>query len=359
MIAEWRGNGVRVKTTTECRAAVRRAVFALFLAMLLLLPVFGVRAQVAAPHAIGIPPWFTESLLDFRDEIRDAARSGKRVMVYFGQDGCPYCKQLMQTNFSQRTIVEKTRRHFVAIALNIWGDREATWIGGRTTSEKQLASLLHVQFTPTLLFLDEQGQIVARLNGYYPPHRFEAVLDYVAGHMETKIALADYMRTAAREAASDRLHDEPFFMKPPYNLRRAPGGRPLIALFETPFCSSCDELHQEGFRRSDVRELVARFDVVRLALGERAELASPQGCRMSAADWARMLNIAYTPTMVFFNDQGREIFRVEAYVRPFHLASALDYVASGAYRREPSFQRFVQARAARMRERGQAVELWK
>ena len=46
---------------------------------------------------------------------------------------------------------------------------------------------------------------------------------------------------------------------------------------------------------------------------------------------------------------AREAFRVEAYLRPFHLASSLDYVASGAYRNEPSFQRYVQARAERIR----------
>jgi hypothetical protein len=53
-----------------------------------------------------------------------------------------------------------------------------------------------------------------------------------------------------------------------------------------------------------------------------------------------------------------EVFRTEAYLRPFHLAAAFDYVASGAYAREPSFQRFVQARAERMRSRGERVDLW-
>ena len=138
-------------------------------------------AQAPSTHAIDIPPWFAETFLDFRDDVRDAAKDDKRLMVYFGQDGCPYCTQLMTTNFSQQRIVEKTRRHFVAIALNIWGDREVTWVDGRTMSEKALARALKVQFTPTLLFLDERGAIVARVNGYYPPHRFEAALDYVAG----------------------------------------------------------------------------------------------------------------------------------------------------------------------------------
>jgi hypothetical protein len=60
---------------------------------------------------------------------------------------------------------------------------------------------------------------------------------------------------------------------------------------------------------------------------------------------------------VFFAGEA-EVFRTEAYVRPFHLAAALDYVASGSYAREPSFQRFVQARAERMRARGEPVDLW-
>src|SRR5262245_29660262 len=153
--------------------------------------VSGAAAQDPSPRAIDIPAWFTDTLLDFRDDVRDAAKDGKRVMVYFGQDGCPYCTQLMKVNFSQQRLVEKTRQHFVAIALNIWGDRELTWIDGRTLSEKALARTLKVQFTPTLLFLDERGAIVARINGFYPPHRFEAALDYVAGKMESKLSFAE------------------------------------------------------------------------------------------------------------------------------------------------------------------------
>ena len=54
-------------------------------------------AQNASPHAIDIPSWFAETFLDFREDVADAARENKRLLVYFGQDGCPYCKLLMQT----------------------------------------------------------------------------------------------------------------------------------------------------------------------------------------------------------------------------------------------------------------------
>jgi thioredoxin-related protein len=326
---------------------------------LALLAAAGAGAQERAPQPIDIPRWFTESFLDVREDIRDAARDGRRLMVYFGQDGCPYCRKLMVTNFSQRSIVEKTRRHFVAIALNIWGAREVTWLDGRVLPEKEFARMLDVQFTPTLLFFDERGEIVARLNGYYPPHQFEAVLDYAAGTAGQGEALAAYLQRTAKAPASARLHDEPFFAKPPYDLARRTGGRPVAVVFETTACAACDELHREGFRRAEVRSLLPRFDVARFALGAATALTTPDGRSTTADAWAAELGVIYAPTLVFFDDRGAEVFRIDAYLRPFHLASSLDYVASGAYRSEPSFQRYLQARADRLRARGVAVDLWR
>jgi len=314
-------------------------------ALALLACALGVRAQGANPHAIDIPAWFSETLLEIPEEVREAARDGKRLMLYFGQDGCPYCTQLMQTNFTQRAIVDKTRKHFVAIALNIWGDREVQWTDGRRMSEKELTRALKVQYTPTLLFLDEKSGVTVRLNGYYPPHRFSAALDYAAGIAGNGQRFEDYMKTAVKESASPSLHQQPFFRKPPVDLTRT---KPVALLFETPYCAGCDELHREGFKRPEVRKLLERFDVYRFTLDER---------RDAQATWASELRVAYTPSMVFF-DGGREVFRIEAYLRPFHFASALEYVASGAYRSEPSFQRYLQARAERLRGRGGRVDLW-
>jgi len=316
-------------------------------------------AQNPSPYAIDIPSWFTESFLDFRDDVRDAARDHRRLMIYFGQDGCPYCQALMTTNFSQRDIVDKMRRHFVAVALNLWGDRETTWIDGSTLPEKALARRLDVQFTPTLLFFDERGKVVVRLNGYYPPHRLEAVLDYVAGRHERNMSLATYLARHVRDPASPRLRDEAFFMPAPHDLRRHAGGKPLAVLFETAYCGPCDELHREGLQRPSVRALLDQFDVARFALGAPTALTTPAGQATTARAWATELGVTFTPTIVFFAADGREVFRIDAYLRPFHLESSLDYVASGAYRDEPSFQRYIQARAERIRAGGATVDLWK
>ena len=280
-------------------------------------------------------------------------------MLYFGQDGCPYCRELMQANFSQKAIVDKTRRHFEVIALNIWGDREVTDFDGQRLSEKQFAKALKVQFTPTLLFLDEQGRVAARLNGYWPPHKFGAALDFVIGRHGRTTTLGDYVARHATDAANAQLAEEAYFLKAPHDLRRTPGGKPLAVLFETRHCKACDELHAEGLRRAEMQSMISRFDIVRFALDDGTPIVTPAGQRVPAQQWARQLAIAYTPSVVFFDASNREVFRFEGYVRPFHLTGAFDYVAQGAYRTQPEFQRFLQDRAERARARGQSVDLWR
>jgi thioredoxin-related protein len=310
--------------------------------------------------AIDIPSWFKETFLDFREDLRDAARAKKRLMVYFGQDGCPYCRELMRVNFSQKDIADKTRRHFDAIALNIWGDRDVTWTDGRLRSEKEFAAFLKVQFTPTLLFLDEKGKVLLRLNGYYPPHKFRAALDYVSGKHEEKTGFAEYLQRNAGSADSGVLHDEAFFLKPPFNLDRSqkPAVKPLIVLFEQRHCAACDEMHAKSFKDRATLALAGKFDVVRLELFGKKPVVTPDGKSLSEEQWARQLRVAYTPSLVFFDAGGKEVFRIEAYLKPFHFASGFDYVASGAYRTQPGFQRFIRERAEKIRERGGKVDLW-
>jgi len=284
-----------------------------------------------------IPSWFANSLLHLPEDVAEAAKAGKRVMLYFGQDGCPYCTRLMEVNFRQRMTVERMDRRFVALALNIWGDREVTWMDGKTLTEKQLAARLKVQFTPTLIFLDEKGGIALRVNGYYAPRRFNAALDHASGHT----TLSDLQHETFSPDASPTLNEQPFFVE---KRTDKPGGKPLVLVFETTRCAECDALHRDVFSRPEVLEQFAKFDVMRF--------------KVPSAE-AKKHKVDFVPTMVLLDAKGREAIRLETYFRPFHVTGALDYVATGAFRKEPSFQRFLQARAERLRSQGTAVDLWK
>ena len=338
-----------------------RSKFQAYAALRLLCIVLACAAAVPAraqAQEIPVPAWFKVSFLDLRDDVKEATAAGRRVMIYFGQNGCPYCKQLMEVNFRERDIMDMMRRHFDAIELNIFGSREVTWLDGKERTEKEFASALKVQFTPTLVFLDEKGGVALRMNGYYPPRRFLTALEYVAGHNENKVSFAEFQKNSARGSASATLHDEPFFHGAPYTFdRRTPAARPLAVFFEQPDCLDCDELHAGPLAADATRKLLSRFDAYRLDVRSSAPVVAPDGAQTTAAAWARTLNVSYTPSIVFFDGTGREVLRIESYVRSFHLQAALDYVSSSAYLQEPSFQRFVQARADAIRARGGRVEL--
>ncbi len=305
------------------------------------------------------PEWFKNSFLDLREDVAEAREAGKRVMLYFYQDGCPYCKKLLELNFTQKTVVDKTRQNFDVISINMWGDREVVDMAGREMTEKAFSAALRVMFTPTILFLDEQGRVVLRVNGYYHPQKFLMALEYVAGRMEDKLSFRDYWRQNKPPATHGKLHEDPLFMQPPYWLDQRRSGKPLLVLFEQTDCPACDELHGDIMRRPPTRELLQKFDIVQLDMWSDTPLRLPDGRETTAREWAKQLDITYAPSFVFVDDGGGELFRMEAYLKAFHIQSGLDYVASGTYRREPSFQRFIDERADALREQGVKIELMK
>ena len=132
------------------------------------------------PNEILAPAWFKPTFLDFRDDVREAAAAQKHLMIFVTQNGCPWCKKLVEVNFRDKTIVERMQKQFDSVEINIVGSSDTVWIDGTHATEKVLSAKLKVRTTPTLMFLDERGAVVLRLNGYYEPDRFMIALDYVS-----------------------------------------------------------------------------------------------------------------------------------------------------------------------------------
>ena len=308
------------------------------------------------------PAWFKESFLEFADDIEEAAEAGKRVMLVFHQDGCPYCNLLVERNLSQKNIVELIQEKFDVIALNMWGDREVVTVKGQPFTEKQFAAALKVQFTPTLLFFNEQGKPILKLNGYLPPDDFLTAIRFAAEHQEKNVSYREWVRAhTAVESSANELISEPFFLSPPYNLDRTQGisERPVAVFFEQKQCPNCETLHQKVLVDPDTRKLLAQYDVIQLDMWSNEPLVSISGVRKNAREWAAELEVAYAPTIVLFDRTGAEVIRSEAWFKIFHTQSLLDYVYSESFRDEPSFQRYVSARADSLIEQGIDVDIWR
>lgn len=306
------------------------------------------------------PSWFKESFLNLREDIQEARENKKRVLIYFYQDGCPYCAKLLQDNLGQKRLAEKTRKNFDVIAINMWGDKEVTDLQGQRTTEKKFAEKLKVMYTPTLIFLTEEGKNALRVNGYYAPNKFETALDYVLGHYEKKISFRHYVHKHLKVPSSGKLNQQSFILKPPYNLQKLlSSDKPLLVLFEQKKCHDCDELHNDIFKRTESIRQINRFNVVRLDTWSNETLLDSQGKIISAKLFAKKLNINHSPSFVFFDENGKDIFRIDAYMKSFHTQSVMDYIASGSYKVQPNFQRYIADRAAKLEAQGIHIDMMK
>lgn len=300
-------------------------------------------APLAEPLAY--PDWFKRSFLDLQEDMADAIKDGKKgIVVYFGQQRCPYCKMLMEVNFGLPDIVSYTRRHFDFIPIDIWGIGEVTDLNGKAISERDFAIREQANFTPSLIFYDPEGRMALMLRGYYPPYKFRAALEYVADGHYRQESFATYLERgeASLSFGSKDLNDEDFFLPPPHDFNRSlvPGERPLAIFFEHGECHACDILHAQPLRDSAIAQRLQGFDTAQMDIWSDTPVITPDGRKTTAKAWARSLGLFYAPALLFFDERGKEILRIDSVVRLFRLGHILDYIASRAYLEEPNYLRW-------------------
>jgi thioredoxin-related protein len=286
---------------------------------------------------VELPPWFKLSFLDIKEDLIEAKQSGKKGLVlYFGMERCPYCKAMIEVNFGKSDIAAYTQENFDVVAIDVRGSRSITTFAGEVISEKEFAVRNKANFTPTLLFFDHSGKEVHRMVGYYKPYTFRAVLEYVADSHYANETFRDYLSRGKRadSGADETLNYRSFSMKKPYILERnrITAQRPLLVIFEQPDCHACDVLHSGALSTDILMGQMQKLDVVQLDIWSQTPLIDSVGKKISARAWAESMGIFYTPTLVFYNENGIEVLRLSSVAHFSRLNKVLNYVTSGGYR---------------------------
>jgi len=292
------------------------------------------------------PSWFKQSFLNLPEELKEAEKAGKiGIIVYFGQDNCAYCEALLNVNFkTQRDIVAYTQKFFDVIPIHIWGNLEVTTIDGEKLSEKAFSDREKTNFTPSLIFYNIKGEEIFRMRGYYPPYRFRAALDYIVGEYYNQETFRNFLERAdvGMVFAEEGLNNDDAFLPPPFILNRhlKNGERPLMVVFEQANCHACDLFHSDLLKNQDIRALLPRFDSVQLNMWAETPLITPKGLKKTASQWANELDLFYTPTLLFFDEQGNEIIRIDSTVQLYRLYRVMMYVLDKVYLTHPLFLRW-------------------
>lgn len=299
------------------------------------------------PRKIGlvVPEWFTVSFLDLREDLEAAVERGKMgIALYFGLEHCPYCERMLHENLAEPDIRQYLSDHFDVIALDVEGSREVATLEGEIVPERAFAAQRRLNFTPGFTFIDADGNEIFRIRGYYPPYRFRAALEYVIDRHDREGSFREYLERAdpPPKFEVEDINEREFFAKPPHMLDRSqvPAERPLVVFFERRSCHACDVLHSEPLSDPSVIERVQQFDAVQLDLDAETPLVTPDGQRTTAREWGQSLEIHWAPSILFFDERGQEILRIEAVVGLHRLSTTMDYVLTRAYEEFPTYRRY-------------------
>jgi len=122
---------------------------------------------------------------------------------------CGPCKMLDKNTFTNADVIEFVNENFYPVKFNAEGQEEIDFKGQvfknpqydpekkqRRNSPHQLARALKITGYPSLVFFDEEANLIAPIPGYRTPQQLELYLKLFAGNeykkMTSKEAFAEY-----------------------------------------------------------------------------------------------------------------------------------------------------------------------
>jgi len=302
-------------------------------------------------HAM--PTWFKQSFLDMNEDVLEAKDEGKHVILFMSLKFCPYCTKMLKENFEEGAKLQPyIQENFDVIAIDIKGSRELAINEDTTMTEIEYAKHLKVQYTPTILFLDQDNKIVVRVNGYRSPQNFKHILDFVKNKEYKNMTLTQYIEKVKNKTYYT-LQNNPMF-KDIKDLSKIDG--PLAVIFEDGSCTQCNYLHNTTLKNKDVIEEVSKVTVVRYDAMSQEKIITPDGKTTTPKQWAKDMVLDYRPGIVLF-DKKQEIVRIDALLYSFHFKELFRFVSGGYYNKFHTFLDYLKPRQDELLQKGIDIDI--
>ena len=119
------------------------------------------------------------------------------------------------------------------------------------------------------------------------------------------------------------------------------GNKRLLVYFWQESCPYCDQMEKEVFSLPKVKKTVGeRYHAIEMNIFGAVDITSFTGAKTNEKGFSNSLKVTYTPTVIFFEKDGSEAFRLPGFWRDPHFMAAVSYVSDGDYKKT-SFQDFL------------------
>ncbi|WP_423856415.1 thioredoxin family protein [Yeosuana marina] len=127
--------------------------------------------------------------VSFDEALALQKKTPKKIMMDVHTNWCGPCKMLDKNTFHNKDVVDYVNKNYYAVKFNGEGNETIDYKGqtfsnpnynpelaNKRNSAHQLASYLQINAYPTIVFFDENGDVIAPIRGYQKPTQLELYL---------------------------------------------------------------------------------------------------------------------------------------------------------------------------------------
>jgi thioredoxin-related protein len=129
--------------------------------------------------------------LTMNEAVATQAENPKKIFVDMYTNWCGPCKLMDRNTFSNKDVISYINENFYAVKFNAEGNETINADGQsftnpgydpakayRRNSSHEFTTYMGVNAYPTILFIDEEGNLINRVKGYKTPQQMELYLKF-------------------------------------------------------------------------------------------------------------------------------------------------------------------------------------
>ena len=128
---------------------------------------------------------------DIDQSILDANKSGKTVLLFIHEDGCPFCEKMV-FEFEESDISKIVKNRFLLVDINKDDDEKVKYKGKTGSNFAFVKKKLKIDFFPVFFFIDGSGKTIYSFAGYRNKNKFKEILKYISSGSYKKGSFEEY-----------------------------------------------------------------------------------------------------------------------------------------------------------------------
>lgn len=141
--------------------------------------------------------------MSMNDALQAQKEEPKKILMDAYTTWCGPCKMMDQNTFTHKDVIAYVNKHFYAVKFNAEGTEEVMYKDFNYTnpnydpkrkgrnSQHFFANALKISGYPSLVFFDEQSNVIAPIAGYRTPEQLEIYLKMMATDEYKKLTSAE------------------------------------------------------------------------------------------------------------------------------------------------------------------------